>query len=58
MYQWIAAFLILAHTHLAYAETSYIDMTYTFDQNTIYWPTATSFKVTSSTKTQSTLGYW
>ena len=41
----------------AYAE-EYVDLTYPFDEKTIYWPTATPFKLETVHKGPTPGGYW
>lgn len=53
--------LVLAITLLsatAFAKSRWIDLTHTFDQETIYWPTANSFTLKTVHKGKTKGGYW
>src|SRR5262245_20302690 len=39
-------------------ERTWIDLTHTFDENTIYWPTAGRFELTRDSKGMTPGGYW
>ena len=39
-------------------EAKVLDLTYSFDENTIYWPTAQSFKWEKESWGKSAGGYW
>lgn len=46
------------NTAATFAEEKLVDLTYSFDDQTIYWPTATPFKWEKESWGQSAGGYW
>lgn len=55
---WLLLILISGTASEGHAETRWIDLTHTFDDQTIYWPTSKNFKLEEVFKGKNPKGFW